>query len=125
MVTLREFLMGRQASYPLSYQLWHNTTELLSAVNYLRALCGLEFIVSSGYRPGHYNTRAGGAKNSAHITCEAIDIRDPGGVIGEWCIDNVKELERVGLYLESPNHTPGWVHLQTRSPASGARIFIP
>ena len=82
-------------------------------------------IVSSGYRPGHYNKDAGGAKGSAHAVCLACDFKDPTGDLDQWCMDHLDVLEQCGLYLESPNHTLGWCHLTIRAPGSGDRVFIP
>jgi hypothetical protein len=86
---------------------------------------GKPLSVSSGWRPGIFNKKAGGANNSAHITCEAIDIHDADGEFAKWCLDNLDVLEKAGLYMEDPSRTIGWVHLQTRAPASGKRVFLP
>ncbi len=81
--------------------------------------------VSSGYRPGHYNKDAGGAPNSAHSTCQAVDFYDLDGKMDFYCLANLPILKRCGLYLEAPTGTQGWSHLSTRRPNSGARVFIP
>jgi len=125
MIRLPEFLMGRHLEYPLTLELALNAAQLLAAINYLRGVYGKPLTVSSGYRPGHFNKRAGGAKNSSHLTCEAIDIADPDGKFGEWCLANLHHLEHANLYLENPAYTPGWAHLQARRPVSGNRVFIP
>lgn len=117
--------MHRHVDYPLDLEKALNAAILLGAINYIRGVYGKPLSVSSGYRPGHYNKRAGGAKNSSHLTCEAIDIVDKDGEFAKWCVSNQKELEKAGLYMEDPKHTEGWVHLQTRKPKSGNRIFIP
>lgn len=113
--------MGRQAEYPLSQQLEDNLVSLLKAVNVFRTLYGKAMYVSSGYRPGRYNTAAKGAKNSCHLTCEAIDFKDADGAIKRFATPEV--LEKCGLYMEDPGHTPTWAHLQTRPTKN--RIFIP
>lgn len=125
MITLKEFLMGREKDYSLTLDFALNAAQTLAGVNYLRGLYGRPLSVSSGYRPGSYNKKAGGAKNSSHLSCEAIDIADPTGHFAKWCILNLNEVKNAGLYLEDPDHTPGWVHLQTRAPMSRNRIFIP
>jgi hypothetical protein len=124
-ITIQEYLMGRQLEYPLTIELALNACELLAGVNYLRGVYGRPLVPSSGYRPGHYNKKAGGAKQSSHLSCEAIDIRDPLGEFAKWCLSHLKELERAGLYLEDPSRTKGWTHLQTRPPQSGRRVFSP
>lgn len=130
MITRDEVLKGRDRDYPLTPELEQNLTKLLDAVNKVRKEWGKPLIVTSGYRPGHFNKSARGAKRSAHMTCEAIDFADPNGEFGKWCLANLKLLEEVGLYMESPlyTHEPPakrWIHLQIRRPASGNRVFIP
>jgi hypothetical protein len=124
-IKISEHLMGRDKTYPLTMEMWINLAQLIAGVNYLRGVYGKPLSVSSGYRPGVFNRSAGGAKNSAHMTCEAIDVVDTDGDFAAWCLDNLDELEKAGLYMEDPNHTPGWVHLQTREPRSGKRVFLP
>lgn len=120
-----EVLMKRDQEYPLTGTLLANLNRLLTALNAFRNVYGIPMVVSSGYRPGHYNTDVGGAVNSAHKTCEAADFHDPDGVLDAYCSVNLDLLAKCGLWLESPAHTPGWCHLQIRSIPSGNRIFIP
>lgn len=130
MISRDEVLKGRDRDYPLNAELEGNLNKLLDAVNKIRKEWGKPLVVTSGYRPGHFNKNARGAKKSAHMTCEAVDFHDPSGEFGKWCLDNLKLLEEAGLYMESPlyTHEPPakrWVHLQTRRPKSGNRVFIP
>lgn len=125
MISRDEVLMGRDAQYPLTSQLEANLTGLLAALNQFRAAYGIPMIVSSGYRPGPYNSAAGGATNSPHLVCMACDFHDPDGTLDQYCLNNLELLEKCGLWLESPGHTPGWCHLQTRVIPSGNRVFIP
>lgn len=128
-VTRDEVLKGRERDYPLTPELEANLTKLLDAVNKLRIAYGKAFVITSGYRPGHYNQAAKGAKKSAHTTCEAVDIRDDkDGTIAKWCLNNLNLLVEYGLYMESPTHTQKppnikWVHLQTRPTKN--RVFLP
>lgn len=123
--------MGREKEYPLTIDLALNAARLLAAVNFLRAVYGHPCRVSSGYRPGRFNKAAGGAPNSAHLTCEAIDLADPSGHLARWIVLNTELLEHLDLYVEDPipapgyKGTPGWVHIQTRPVPSGNRIFRP
>lgn len=117
--------MGRDKEYPLSEQLEENLGILLTSINTLLSLYQKDVKVSSGYRPGHYNTDAGGAQNSAHSTCQAIDFFDLDGAMDMYCLANLPILKRCGLYLEAPTSTIGWTHVSSRRPASGARVFIP
>jgi hypothetical protein len=130
MITRDEILKGRDRDYPLDSELEQNLTRLLDAVNKIRKEWGKPLVVTSGYRPGHFNKSARGAKKSAHMTCEAVDFHDPDGAFGKWCLANLKLLEEAGLYMESPiyTHEPPakrWIHLQIRAPKSGNRVFIP
>lgn len=123
MITRKEVLMGRDKDHPLTEVQENNLGRLLAALNIVRRAYGKPLTVSSGYRPAAVNAAVGGAKRSAHMTCEACDFSDPDKKFAEWCQANVDVLIRAGLYLESPAHTPGWVHLQIRPTKN--RIFIP
>jgi hypothetical protein len=123
MISRSEVLMGREVEYPLTPKMEENLGKLLVALNKLRAKYNKPMSVSSGYRPGKYNTAAKGAAKSAHLTCEACDFRDPDGAIDKFCMDNQQLLAEWGLWLEHPDSTPGWCHLDTR-PRSN-RVFKP
>ncbi len=125
MITKAEILMGRDKEFPLTPELERNLNVLWERVNYVGSFYGKVIILSSGYRPGHYNKDAGGAKVSPHITCEAIDCKDPKGELAKFIMENKGVLLSANLYMEHPDYTKGWVHLQTRAPKSGKRIFIP
>lgn len=121
MITRDEILMGREVEYPLSEELEANLTALLVAVNKLRTLYNKPMIVSSGYRPGTYNSNVKGAKDSAHIVCLAVDFKDIDGDLSNFC--TVAILEQCGLYRETRFRTPSWCHVQIRP--TQHRIFIP
>lgn len=133
--TRQEILMGRDAQYQINQEQSANLDQLINALNPIREAYGSPMAVSSGYRPGHFNTAAGGAKQSAHTSCQAVDIVDKDGKFAEWVMNNLDKLEQQGLYLESPDYTyiinssgeriTGWIHLQTRPVKSGKRVFIP
>jgi uncharacterized protein YcbK (DUF882 family) len=126
-VTEKEYLMGRDAQYPLSEEQKLNMFLLLCAVNVIRDICEIPMVVTSGYRPGHFNKATKGATRSTHLSCEGIDIRDTNKAIGQWCLENVSILEALGVYVESLDVThkgPGlWVHLQIRPTRN--RFFLP
>lgn len=117
--------MGREKEFPLTPELEENLLNLLHAVNIVREAYGKPMIVSSGYRPGYYNINAHGAKFSPHMTCEAVDFKDPTGELSKWAIANIALIANAGLYIEDPAHTKGWLHCQTRKIPSGRRIFSP
>lgn len=86
---------------------------------------GLRGDVCSGFRTLAANGSASGAKRSAHLSGEAVDLSDPRGTIKDAVLAHPYILEELDLYMESPHHTPGWCHLMTRRTASGNRIFLP
>lgn len=120
-ISRNEILMGRDVEFPLSQELEDNLSNLLIAVNKLRDLYGIPMYVSSGYRPGHYNTDAGGAPNSTHMLCMAVDFHDADNKLKDWI--TLEILEQCGLYQEDPEYTPTWFHVQIRPTQN--RIFIP
>lgn len=115
--------MGREVEYPLKGLMEENLAALLVALNKFRAAYGHPMVVSSGYRPGKYNEAAGGVPNSTHLVCMACDFRDADGSLDKFCQENIPLLEQCGLYLEHPDHTPGWCHLDIRP--RNNRIFLP
>lgn len=124
MIKASELLMGRDSEYPLTTELNQNLTKLLTAINFLQAhYWPYPMMVSSGYRPGKYNMMAHGTKNSAHLTCEAVDIVDVDGKLKEFLSSSINILAQCGLYMEDPSRTPTWCHLQIRPTTN--RIFKP
>lgn len=123
MISRSEILMGRDVLFPLDSTKEANLEKLLRALNIFRAAFGKPMRVSSGYRPGHFNTSAGGAEKSCHPNCEACDFHDADGELKRFALANVELLERAGLYMEDPSRTPTWLHLQTRP--TKRRIFLP
>ena len=118
-----EILMGRDKDNPLDAEQQKNLDDLHYKLNMFRALYQRPMFVSSGYRPPSINAKAGGAKKSAHLSCQACDFKDQDGSLDQFCLDNLNILEALGLWLENPTKTLGWCHLQTR-PAS-QRVFNP
>lgn len=125
MITRKEVLMDRDKEYPLSKEFEANLAILLERLNKFRNIYGKPLFVSSGYRPGKYNKGAGGANSSAHLTCQATDFKDVDGALKKYIKDNPTILETCDLYLEAPESTPSWIHLQSRKTKSGKRIFKP
>jgi uncharacterized protein YcbK (DUF882 family) len=119
MITREEILKGAVPPENLA----SNLDRLLEALNKFREVYGKEMIVTSGYRSPEHNAAVGGRPGSAHLTCEACDFADPERTLAHFCLANRQLLEACGLWMESPDHTPNWVHLQTR-PAHN-RVFIP
>lgn len=114
-ITRDAVLMGRDAEYPLSGELDANCLDLVDAANAFGEAffldTGRQLRLTSGYRPGHYNTRVGGAPRSAHKYCLAIDWADPDGAVDAWVAAHLPEMLEFGFVgIEHPDNTPGWCH---------------
>lgn len=128
MITLEEYLMGRQIKYPSDYTpaIKAAAIALLNQVNDLLALLNYDKpVVSSGWRPPEVNTKVGGKPFSNHMTGHAIDIADADRTLTNLIKANMDVLETCKLYLEDPESTKTWVHLQNIPPKSGKIIFKP
>ena len=126
MITVKEYLMGRDSKYPLPPQVVVNAAKLLDKVHALLADARISRVISSGWRPAEFNaTVPGAAKTSKHITGDAVDLEDRDGKLKEWCVFNLDKLKLLDLYMEDPASTPTWVHLQQIAPKSGKQIFKP
>lgn len=112
-ITHAELLMSRHLEYPPTEEqaknlgvLWFRVNALLAEYPAQRA-----WRVSSGYRPGKYNTQAGGAQNSRHLHCKAVDLTDLDGAVDKWLDENPGLLEKHKLSREHPANSVGWCHL--------------
>lgn len=119
MILPKEILMKREKEFPLMVEEKNNLMILITRLNKLAKMYGKPMIVSSGYRPEHYNTDVGGAKDSAHLYCMAVDFKDPNHDLVKFCTKGI--LDKCDLYMEDPKDTPAWCHLQIRK--ASARIF--
>ena len=125
------YLMGREARYPeaLTAELEANLLLLLEPVNDFVTAAAAEgvpigidehtqTIVASGWRPPAVNDRTqNAATESTHLSCLGIDLQDilPRRSLARFALRCARPgglLERLGLYLERPQWTPDWVHLQ-------------
>lgn len=125
---LADYYMGRDRQYyaELTPELRANARETIRRVNLLLQRAGMARKVTSGWRPAAVNaTVPGAAKGSKHINCIAIDLEDRDGRLDAWCMAHLEVLEEIGLWLEHPDATPDWCHLQTLPPGSGNRVFEP
>ena len=140
-----DYWMGRDALYPhaINDVICNNAALLLGRVNLLLSWALAENIrpaldattgnhVASGWRPPEINdATSNAAKQSRHLTGEAIDLRDNGTRdMARWCLRNRDALEEIGLWMEDPQwtHTPPgqpWVHLQSVPPGSRRRVYVP
>lgn len=139
MITMTQYWMGRDAKYPseLSSEIRANAEELVGKVNALLLMAegaGVEpgtsvrgDAIASGWRPAAVNDKtSNAAASSKHLTGEAVDLADTRPrALARWCLQNPDALEQLGLYMEDPRWTPSWVHLQSRPPRSGLRVYRP
>lgn len=123
--TRDEILMRRDGEFPLTPDLEANLNDLLIKLSQFRSMYGKPLRVSSGYRPGHFNSDVGGAWNSPHKICQAVDFHDEDGSIKAWVMANQPVLIACDLWMEDASRTLTWIHLQSRPISSGNRIFKP
>lgn len=102
-----------------------NAADTAERISKMLGRLGLTGDVSSGFRTSAANGSAKGAKRSAHMSGQAADLHDPQGVIKDAIMANLSVLEEFDLYMENPQYTPTWCHLQIRPTKSGNRVFIP
>lgn len=88
----------------------------------------LKACISSGFRTPESNAETpGAAAGSHHMRANASDIQTLGYFLKADYLKNKEKslLVKHDLYLEDPEYTKGWTHLQRVPPKSGKRIFIP
>jgi uncharacterized protein YcbK (DUF882 family) len=135
-ITLKQYWKNRDVEYveELTPLIRANAIETVRRVNllivvYHSAIGSTEpDNVNSGWRPPSVNAATkGAAKNSPHLTAEAVDLSDDAEAIDKWLVTDAgrKALVDCDLYAEVASATPRWAHLQTRKTASGNRIFKP
>lgn len=141
MITVNDYWMGRDKTYPLalSADIRRNAETMVELVNKLLTLAKVAgvtletnprtgTIVSSGWRPPEVNANTpNAATRSKHMTGQALDLFDPDGDLDDWLMtdDGQRAMADLGLWHENPAATKGWAHLQTVSPRSGRRTFYP
>jgi uncharacterized protein YcbK (DUF882 family) len=118
-----DILKGGYKKYRLSKKQRTNLNNLLIALNKFIGKYKKPLKISSGYRTHRHNRRVGGADDSTHLHCMAVDFLDPKRKLAKWCMANLDVLEECGLWIEHPKHTPGWVHLDIRP--RNIRVFHP
>lgn len=139
-ISVQEYLGDVEAA-SLTSELMGNVNTLIPLVNEVLELFGESRRVTSGYRSmeKHWKIYEGINKRrkaqrlpelkvpmtSAHLSCLAVDLEDSDGRLDQWCVDNIDLLTSKGLYIEHPDDTKGWCHLQARKPKSGNNPFKP
>ena len=139
MITLSDYFMGRDFQYRdlLTPELRANAARTVESANALLILAAgagvvvhhnkVTGMVRSGWRPPAINAGTMGAsKTSLHMQCLAVDLEDNNKALGRWCLANAGTvLKDLNLWLEHPEATPSWCHVQLRPPGSGRRVFRP
>lgn len=133
MIILADYWMGRDQTHAadLTEAITDAAAELLGRVNLLLSWAMRDNVrptgIASGWRPAGINAAtANAAAKSKHLTGHAIDLRDNGTRdLAIWCLKNEDALAEIGLWMERPQWTPTWVHLQTIPPASHRRYYVP
>jgi uncharacterized protein YcbK (DUF882 family) len=120
----------RANSDELTDEVRANATGLLDLVNQFLEELKVDtenLSVSSGFRPAAVNAAiSNSAKKSLHMTGLAIDISDPDNSLDKLIQENPELLEKYGLWLEHPDSTPRWTHLDKGNRSSRkVRIFHP
>jgi hypothetical protein len=125
-ISMEEILMGRAELKDLPQDIQDNLNDLLPRLNVIRTAYGKPLTVNSGLRRQSDNdATANAAKSSSHLVGMAVDLKDTTNEFWTWCVANLELIQAQGLYLEDRRWTPTWVHLSTRPPGSGKRIFVP
>jgi len=134
-ITLKEFYMGRDATHAseLTDEIRSNALVTVERANKLLALYveatgdARPRRVNSGWRPPAVNTAIGGARRSNHTLGRAIDIADASRALKRWLVTPAGQVALIecGLWMEHPDATPTWVHVQIVPPRSGSRVFWP
>ena len=121
--------------YELTSEQEGNAKDLLSAVNaFLEGYTGKVY-VTSGIRDMADHMRIYAAKGitdeskipmgSRHLFGLAVDLADPNRELAYYILNHLELLQTCGLWVEHLNWTKGWIHLQSVSPKSKRRFFIP
>lgn len=131
-ITLQDLLTSsgkypeRAESKELTQQLKNNGVKLLENVNALLHELKIENVtVSSGFRPSDINAKIpNAAKRSLHTVCRAVDLKDSDGKIDELIKSKPELLRKYNLWLENPDNTVGWCHLDDSDSRTDREIRI-
>lgn len=136
MINESQFWMGRDKTHSseLTEEIRKNAVETIKRANALIAIYekttgdSRQRGVTSGWRPAAINAKtANAAKKSNHMLALAVDIADSSRTMKTWLMSAAGQaaLVECGLWMEHPDATPTWVHVQTVPPRSGRRVFVP
>lgn len=114
----------RMYAHPTNEQHIANLIDVCKRFEKIRHMLGGHSInISSGYRPGTYNKKIGGAEKSAHREGMALDLVHSKFTADECRDKLLPHLEVLKIRMED---LPGssWIHIDTKTPY-GARYFKP
>lgn len=84
------------------------TQKLQDTLDSIRTRYGKPITLSNAYRCPVHNKAVGGALKSKHMFGQAADL-----VRNEELLKLIQDnLEQLGLWMEHPDHTPSWIHIQ-------------
>lgn len=118
----------RAKSEELTYDVKSAAMLLVDKINELDRRIGLGKVsVSSGFRPTKVNAGIpNAAKASGHTRGMAIDFSDKDGYLKEKVAKHPEILRELGLFMEHPDATATWLHLDMiRRTDRPDRIFRP
>jgi hypothetical protein len=125
-LTLEEYLCGLSEELKRNAELTVMKANALLERAFKEGLPSYNPLTTSTWRPAKYNHLIqGSSKFSKHTSCQAVDLYDPDGLMGMWLKRCPEILHDLDIWIESPDKTPRWLHLQTTGPLSGKRIFQP
>jgi len=121
--TLEEMLKSQIAerknisNIPMPDHIKNLTHLALNILEPIRKHYNIQFSPNSGYRSPELNKSMGGAKNSQHMTGEAVDIEIPGISnydLAVWCKENLKFDQIILECYKSGIPNSGWVHISLK-----------
>lgn len=128
-------IVTASGKYPDRYEAEDFTPDVLANIQVTKSKINLilydlgirSAVVSSGFRPRNVNEKiATASKKSAHLLGQGVDLEDPKGSIKNAIVKNPHLLAKHGLWMEAPEFTPGWCHLDwCERPERLIRIFKP
>jgi len=83
--------------------------------------------INSFYRSPSLNRKLKGAKNSQHVTGEAVDIDSPDDNYNLWIFAFVKDqmvFDQLILEYPTADGTPSWVHVSIRHKDNRGQVLV-
>jgi hypothetical protein len=121
MISMNELLQGKKIE-DLDQNIQDNLSILLDKLNKIRVLWNKPMTPTSVVRTMEEHLAIYAKKGitdqskipmkSKHLFGEACDIFDPNKDLQKWCEDNEDKLKEIGVWMESFDATPNWVHFQ-------------